>query len=255
MKPGMVSIVGAGPGDPELITVKALRRIQEADVILYDRLVNKELLGYAKKGAALLYVGKAPGQHAVPQAEIHEQLAAFALKGKQVVRLKGGDPLIFGRGGEEAQEMALRGIPYEFVPGVTSAIGAASSAGIPLTHRGRSASVAFVSGSSCAGREQGPRWDLLAQGVDTLVVYMGVAGMADICRELIAHGRPHSAPAAIVEQGTSEQERVITGTVGSIHKLATLMHVKNPALLIFGEVVHVREQLLRLAEEAEERIG
>ncbi|KAF9143691.1 hypothetical protein BGX30_015049 [Mortierella sp. GBA39] len=219
--PGMVSIVGAGPGDPELITVKALRRIQKADVILYDRLVNKELLGYAKKGAALLYVGKAPGQHAVPQAEIHEQLAAFALKGKQVVRLKGGDPLIFGRGGEEAQEMALRGIP----------------------------------GSSCAGREQGPRWDLLAQGVDTLVVYMGVAGMADICRELIAHGRPHSSPAAIVEQGTSEQERVITGTVGTIHKLATLMHVKNPALLIFGEVVHVREQLLRLAEEAEERIG
>lgn len=255
MMPGRVYIVGAGPGDPELVTLKALRLIQEADVIMYDRLVNDELLGYAKQDAILVYCGKAPGFHSIPQEQINVKMAEFALTGKDVVRLKGGDPLIFGRGGEEAYEMAARGIPYEFVPGVTSALGAASSTSIPLTHRGSSTSVAFVSGTSCHGNEQGVRWDLLAHSVDTLVVYMGVSRMADICNELLAHGKPISTPVAIVEQGTRSNERIITGTIGNIHKLAHLMSVKNPALLIIGEVVRVREQLLKLAEEAEKQTG
>ncbi|MEK4359261.1 uroporphyrinogen-III C-methyltransferase [Paenibacillus sp. FSL M7-1455] len=255
MKPGSVSIVGAGPGDPELITLKALRRIQEADVILYDRLANKELLKYAKEGAMLTYCGKAPGRHAVPQEQIHELLAAYAMKGLRVVRLKGGDPLVFGRGGEEAQAMAALAVPCEIVPGLTSALGAAASAGIPLTHRGLSSSVAFVSGTSVSGEASGVRWDLLARGVDTLVVYMGVGRMEEICRELIVHGKPESAPAAVIEQGTCAAERIFTGTVGTMFNICQRMQARNPALLIVGDVVRVREQLLRLAEEARERIG
>lgn len=255
MRPGMVYIVGAGPGDPELITLKALRRIQEADVIMYDRLVNDELLSYSKKDALLVFCGKAPGSHSIPQEKINENMVTYALTGHHVVRLKGGDPLIFGRGGEEACELAARGIPFEIVPGVTSALGAASSTGIPLTHRGASTSVAFVSGTSCHGNERSVKWDLLAHSVDTLVVYMGVSRMDDICKEMLAHGKPPSTPVAIVEQGTRAEERTITGTLGTIHKIALLMNVKNPALLIIGEVVRVRDQLLKLAAEAEERTG
>ena len=255
MKPGGVSIVGAGPGDPELITLKALRRIREADVILYDRLANKELLKYAKEGAVLVYCGKAPGRHAVPQEQIHELLAAYARKGLRVVRLKGGDPLVFGRGGEEAQAMVALAIPCEIVPGLTSALGAAASAGIPLTHRGLSSSVAFVSGMGADGQASGVRWDLLAQGADTLVVYMGVGRMEEICRELVANGKPQGTPAAVVEQGTGEAERVIVGTVGSIGRICRRMRVQNPALLMIGEVVRMRNLLLQLAEEARERIG
>ncbi|PCL91627.1 uroporphyrinogen-III C-methyltransferase [Paenibacillus lautus] len=255
MRPGMVYIVGAGPGDPELITLKALRRIQEADVIMYDRLVNDELLSYAKKDALLVYCGKAPGRHSLPQEKINENMVAFALDGHHVVRLKGGDPLIFGRGGEEACDLAARGIPFEFVPGVTSAVGASSSAGIPLTHRGASTSVAFVSGTSCHGNEQSVRWDLLAHSVDTLVVYMGVSRMDGICKEMIAHGKQPWTPAAIVEQGTWAEERIFTGTLGTIYRISHRMNVKNPALLIIGEVVRVREQLLKLAAEAQEKTG
>ncbi|NMO95841.1 uroporphyrinogen-III C-methyltransferase [Paenibacillus lemnae] len=254
-RPGTVHIVGAGPGDPELITLKALRCIQGADVIMYDRLVNEQLLQHAKKGAQLHYCGKAPGLHSVPQEQIQKQMAEYALSGLDVVRLKGGDPFIFGRGGEEAGEMAAKGIPYEIIPGVTAAAGAASSSGIPLTHRGCSTSVALVSGTCCSENSTGVRWDLLAQSVDTLVIYMGVSNMPEISRALVNGGRPKSTPAAIVEQGTCPEERVITGTLGNIHQIASALHVQNPALIIVGDVVLVREQLLQLAAAAQERTG
>jgi len=255
MRPGEVFIVGAGPGDPELITLKALRRIREADVILYDRLANEELLQYAKPEAELVYCGKAPGAHSMPQKQINRKLAVYALEGKTVVRLKGGDPFIFGRGGEEALELAAQGIPCEVIPGVTSAVGAAASAGIPLTHRGLSASVAFVTGKRCQDSEAPPRWDLLAQAVDTLVIYMGVGKLAEIRAELLRHGKPDSTPVALIERGTTASQRVVTGTLANIHKLAESTKVMNPALIVVGEVAKVREQLLALEAEADLRIG
>ena len=250
----MVYIVGAGPGDPELITLKALRRIQEADVIMYDRLVNEELLSYAKRMLCLY------------TAERHPDAIPFRRKGSTRTWWPLPLMVIMSSGsrrrsadlrsrGEEACELAARGIPFEFVPGVTSAVGASSSAGIPLTHRGASTSVAFVSGTSCHGNEQSVRWDLLAHSVDTLVVYMGVSRMEGICKEMIAHGKPPWTPAAVVEQGTRAEERIITGTLGTIYRISHRMNVKNPALLIIGEVVRVREQLLKLAADAQEQTG
>lgn len=247
MRAGQVSIVGAGPGDPELITVKAMKRLQAADVILYDRLVNEELLGCAKPGALLVYAGKAPGQHAMPQETINEQLIKYAKEGRTVVRLKGGDPFVFGRGSEEALALAAHGIPYEIVPGITSALGAAASSDIPLTHRGVAASFACVTGSRCHGEHSPVRWDLLAHSVDTLVIYMGVGQLPEITRELMFHGKAGTTSAALVERGTTEQQRVLTGTLGDIERIAAESELENPALIIIGEAVSVREQLARLA--------
>ncbi|MEF3303968.1 uroporphyrinogen-III C-methyltransferase [Paenibacillus sp. GYB003] len=245
MRPGTVSIVGAGPGDPELITLKALKRIREADVILYDRLVGEELLDYAKEGAVRLYCGKSPGRHAMSQERINETLVAYARSGKAVVRLKGGDPLVFGRGGEEALALAEHRIPYEIVPGVTSAIAAAASAGIPLTHRGVSASLAVVTGSRCSEGSDAPvRWDMLARGVDTIAIYMGVGQLAHIREELLKHGKPGSTPVALVERAATPEQRVVTGTLARICRLAEEMRLANPALIVIGDVVLVRERLL-----------
>ncbi|MCR2804495.1 uroporphyrinogen-III C-methyltransferase [Paenibacillus soyae] len=252
---GKVYIVGAGPGDPELITVKAMRLIQQADVILYDRLVNKELLEYRASHAILIDCGKAPGAHTMPQEQIQKTLVRYAQEGCQVVRLKGGDPLIFGRGSEEALELAEWGIPYEFVPGITSAIGAASSSGIPLTHRGLAASFACVTGSRCHGPGKDVRWDLLAHGVDTLAIYMGVSELPSIREELLRHGKAASTPVALIERGTTASQRVIVGTLADIHTLAVSMKLSNPALIIIGEVVRVREQLLRAEQHALSLIG
>ncbi|PYI52894.1 uroporphyrinogen-III C-methyltransferase [Paenibacillus flagellatus] len=240
---GIVHIVGAGPGDPELITVKAMRRIRSADVILYDRLVGAELLAYARPEAVLVDCGKAPGRHAMTQEAIHDALIRYALEGNTVVRLKGGDPFVFGRGGEEALALAARGIPYEVVPGITSAIGAAASAGIPLTHRGVAASFAVVTGSRRHGEEADVRWDLLAHGADTLVIYMGVGRLGSIRDELLKHGKPGSTPVALIERGTSPSERIVTGTLANVQKLAESMKLDNPALIVVGETVRVRELL------------
>ncbi len=253
--PALVHIVGAGPGDPELITVKALKRIREADVILYDRLVNEELLGYAKPNATLVYCGKAPGRHAMTQERINELLVDIALAGKRAVRLKGGDPFVFGRGGEEALALAERSIPCEIVPGITSAIGIAASAGIPLTHRGVATSFALVTGSLCHETGEPPKWEELARSVDTLVVYMGVSKLADIREKLIRHGRHPQTPVALVENGTTSRERVGIGTLANVDKLAEGMKLVNPALIIVGEVVRIRENLLALARKAERCIG
>lgn len=250
-----VHIVGAGPGDPELITVKALKRIQAADVILYDRLVNDELLAHAKPGALLLYCGKAPGRHAMPQDAINELLIRYAKEGQTVVRLKGGDPFIFGRGGEEALALAACGIPYEIVPGITSAIGAAAAADIPLTHRGVAASFACVTGNRCHGDQMPVRWDLLAHGVDTLVVYMGVSQLRHIQQELLKHGKSGSTPAALVEKGTTERQRVLTGKLQDIDRIAAAAGLENPAVIIIGEAVGVSGQLERLSRTAESMIS
>lgn len=246
MKPGHVAIVGAGPGDPELITVKAMRRIQEADVILYDRLVNEELLNYSKSGVVLIYCGKSPGQHSMSQKKINELLIEYAAEGHKVVRLKGGDPFVFGRGGEEALAVVRAGIPYEVIPGITSAIGIAASSGIPLTHRGVAASFAVVTGSRCPEHAAPIRWDQLTHSVDTLVIYMGVSQLSQIREQLLIHGKDAQTPIALIEKGTTVDERTITGTLENIDKLAVAMKIVNPALIIVGEVVRVREQLLHL---------
>ena len=252
---GTVYIVGAGPGDPELITVKAMRRIQSADVILYDRLANTELLGYARHDVKLVYCGKAPNAHAMPQDQINEALIAYALEGSNVVRLKGGDPFVFGRGGEEAMALAAKGIAYEVVPGITSAIGAAAAAGIPVTHRDFASSFACVTGSRCHGDKSPVRWDLLAHSVDTLAIYMGVSQLGYIREELLKNGKAAATPVALIERGTTAQQRTIVGTLDNIHKLAITMKLSNPALIIVGEVVRVREQLLAAEHHAVQLIG
>ncbi|WP_150273937.1 uroporphyrinogen-III C-methyltransferase [Paenibacillus tepidiphilus] len=255
MRTGIISIVGAGPGDPELITVKALRRIQNADVILYDRLVNEELLGFARPEALRIYCGKAPGRHSMPQEATEHLMVEHAAMGKHVVRLKGGDPLVFGRGGEEALTAAAAGIPYEIIPGMTSAIGAAASAGIPLTHRGIAASFAVVTGSRCREHGAPVDWAALARGVDTLVIYMGMANLGEIRAQLIQSGKSAATPVALIENGTTALERTVTGTLGTIDKLAAVMKISNPALIVIGEVVNVREQLLGLQQTVRAQIG
>ncbi|MFE6074683.1 uroporphyrinogen-III C-methyltransferase [Paenibacillus sp. NPDC057886] len=250
MSRGMVSIVGAGPGDPELITVKALKRIQSADVILYDRLVNDQLLGEAREDALRIYCGKAPGLHSMTQEMIGRMLAAHAAEGKQVVRLKGGDPFIFGRGGEEAIVLAQAGIQFEVIPGITSAVGTSASSLIPLTHRGVSSSFACVTGTGSDGNVSSVRWDLLAHSVDTLVIYMGISQLPQIQHELLHHGKSCCTPAALIERGTTSQERIITGTLAELHSLALSQKVSNPALIIIGEAVHVRELVLQLQQAA-----
>ncbi|WP_253299113.1 uroporphyrinogen-III C-methyltransferase [Paenibacillus barcinonensis] len=246
MNRGRVSIIGAGPGDPELITVKALKRIQAADVILYDRLVGDALLAEARENALCIYCGKAPGLHSMSQEMIGRILASHAAEGKQVVRLKGGDPFIFGRGGEEALVLASSGIPYEIIPGITSAVGASASSLIPLTHRGAASSFACVTGTGRDGRVSSVRWDLLAHSVDTLVIYMGISQLPQIQRELLLHGKAGHTPAALIERGTTAEERIVTGTLAELHTLAVTHHITNPALIMIGECVLVREQLLQM---------
>jgi uroporphyrin-III C-methyltransferase len=247
---GKVSIVGAGPGDPELLTLKALKRIESADVIMYDRLVNKEILLCARHDTILVYCGKKPGEHAMSQNVINETMINYALTGYHVVRLKGGDPFVFGRGGEEALELAAYNIPYEIVPGITSAIGASASAGIPLTHRGVAASFACVTGSRCHGEQSPVRWDLLAHSVDTLVIYMGVRELKFIREELMKYGKNPATPVALIEQGTNKKERTFTGTLSDIHLIAAAVNLTNPALIIIGEVVEIQEQLIAIERKA-----
>lgn len=252
---GSVSIVGAGPGDPELLTIKAMRRIQTADVILYDRLVNEEILSYGKPEALQIYVGKAPGHHSMPQEAIEKLIIRYASAGNHVVRLKGGDPYVFGRGGEEALAVAAAGIDYEVIPGITSAIGAAASAGIPLTHRGLAASFAIVTGSRCHDHASAAHWEGLVHSVDTLVIYMGVSTLSDIRQQLLKFGKNPATPAALIENGTTARERTVTGTLGNMDKLAVALKISNPALIIIGESVAVRDQLLGLQKGVRSQIG
>ncbi len=240
---GKVYLVGAGPGDPELITVKGLKCIQQADVILYDRLINEELLSYAKPDAELIFCGKLPGCHAMQQETINYALVWHAKKGKTVVRLKGGDPFVFGRGGEEAEALAKHGIEFEIVPGITSAIAAAAYAGIPVTHRAFSSSVAFVTGHRRHGSRDEIKWESLAKGIDTIAIYMGVHHLPYICSQLMKYGKAPETPTAVIEWGTTTAQRTVTGTLATIAGIAAKENIQNPSMIIIGDVVRLRANI------------
>lgn len=237
---GTVYIVGAGPGDPELLTVKALKALRRADVIVYDRLVNPEILAEAPARAEKIFAGKAPGAHSCAQEEINALLVSHAREGKAVVRLKGGDPFVFGRGGEEALACAEAGVPWEVIPGLTSAVSVPAMAGIPVTHRGVAGAFAVVTGH-CMERDR-LDWQALAR-IDTLVILMGVARLPTIADHLLRHGRAADTPAAVIEKGTLPGERVLTGTLATIAEDAARAAIGAPAILVIGEVVQVREEL------------
>ncbi len=239
---GEVYLVGAGPGDPELLTLQALRLLQHADVIVYDRLINKKLLDYARRDAKLLYVGKARDSHTVPQEGINTLLLEYARSGNRVLRLKGGDPFTFGRGGEEIEQLAAAGIPFKVVPGVTAASGCASYAGIPLTHRDYAQSVQFVTGHLKDGALD-LAWPKLVQTRQTLVIYMGVHALEQIQRELITNGLAQSTPVAIIEQGTNPQQRVVTGELALLKELAEQHNIHPPSIVIVGDVVKLHKKL------------
>ncbi|WLR60548.1 uroporphyrinogen-III C-methyltransferase [Guptibacillus hwajinpoensis] len=240
---GKVYLVGAGPGDIDLITVKGVKCIERADVILYDRLINKDLLDYAKEGVELIYCGKLPDYHTLKQETINRFLVKHALKGKVVTRLKGGDPFVYGRGGEEAEVLSNHGIPFEIVPGITSGIAAPMYAGIPVTHRELSSTFAFVTGHRKEGEEEELRWESLAKGIDTLAIYMGVKNLPYICSMLRKYGRNKETPVALVHWGTTQIQQTVTGTLETITEDVKKAGVQNPSMIIVGEVVNLRSKL------------
>jgi uroporphyrin-III C-methyltransferase len=252
---GKVYIVGAGPGDPDLITVKAVNCLGLADVIVYDRLVNPVLLQYGKRDAEFIYCGKAPGNHCVPQEGINQLLVKKSLAGKTVVRLKGGDPFIFGRGGEEADVLVQSGIDFEIVPGITSGIAAPAYAGIPVTHRELGRSFAVVTGHCVSGKPDKIQWEYLAKGVDTLAIYMGIKNLPYICQQLCTYGKNPQTPIAIIEQGTTGYQRTVRGTLGTIVEIAEKEQVANPAMIVIGEVVKLSEKLSWFPEREKQMLS
>lgn len=238
---GRVFLVGAGPGDPDLITVRGADVLRAADAVVYDRLVSPELLSYAPTDAERIYVGKEPGRSAVPQEEISAMLVAHARAGRAVVRLKGGDPFVFGRGGEEALACAAAGVPFEVVPGVSSAVSAPAYAGIPVTHRGVAQSFAVVTGSTAHGDEVDLR--RVATATDTLVVLMAAGKLAETCLELVAGGRPADEPAAIVQWAATPEQRSVIGTLRDLPELARDARIGPPATLIVGAVAALGHDL------------
>jgi uroporphyrin-III C-methyltransferase / precorrin-2 dehydrogenase / sirohydrochlorin ferrochelatase len=233
---GIVHLVGAGPGDPDLLTLKAHRLLQKADVVVYDRLVSHEVLAIARRDAERLYVGKRRAHHSVPQAEINDRLIALARAGKSVVRLKGGDPFVFGRGGEEIEAMIAAGVAVEVVPGITAALGCAASAGIPLTHRDHAQACVLVTGHTKDG-ELALDWAMLARPRQTVVIYMGSETLSTIARQLLQHGLAASTPVALIENGTTDREQRVVGTLATIERQALHAQLDGPTLFVIGEVV------------------
>ena len=244
---GKVFLVGAGPGDADLLTVRAARLLAEADAVVYDNLVGADVLALIPRTAERIYVGKERGNHSMVQGEINALLVRLACAGRQVIRLKGGDPFVFGRGGEELQALAAEGIPFEVVPGITAACGVASYAGIPLTHRDHAQACLFVTGHLKDGSCD-LDWPALARSRQTVVIYMGLGGLAEICAQLIAHGLPATTPAAVVQQGTTLDQRVVSATLADLVAQVEQAELRSPCLIIVGEVVRLRQQLAWFGE-------
>ncbi|MFQ5826031.1 MAG: uroporphyrinogen-III C-methyltransferase [Dehalococcoidia bacterium] len=243
-KPGKVYLVGAGPGDPELLTLKGRRCLEEADVVLYDRLIDRRLLSHAREGAELILGGKRARDWVLDQEEINSLLVAKAKEGKVVVRLKGGDPFVLGRGGEEAEALAQEGVPFEVVPGITSAVAVPAYAGIPVTHRRLASSFAVITGHEDPAKESSRiAWEGLATSVDTLIFLMGMENLASIAQKLMEHGRPATTPVALVRWGTSPRQETLTGTLEDIASKARQANFGPPAVAIIGEVAGLREKL------------
>ncbi len=240
----VVYLIGAGPGDAGLISVKAVKLLSRAEVVIYDNLVNKELLKFVPKNSEIIYAGKKAGAHSMTQSEINALIVEKAREGKIVLRLKGGDPFIFGRGGEEAEILSAEGIPFEVVPGITSAIAVPAYAGIPLTHRDYTSTVAFITGHEKEDKAQSRiNWEMLSKGVDTLVFLMGVGNLRFICETLIKYGKPENTPVAVIENGTLPYQRTTTGTLKTIPEIAKKKGIKPPAIIVVGGVVDLRATL------------
>ena len=238
----MVYLVGAGPGDPDLLTLKAARLLHEADVVVYDNLVSAGVISLIPGHVEKIYVGKQTNRHTLPQAEINLLLVKLASEGKKVVRLKGGDPFIFGRGGEELETLADQGIAFEVVPGITAASGISCYAGIPLTHRDHAQSCIFTTGHLKDGTLD-LDWPTLVRPKQTVVIYMGLGALTEICRQLIAHGMASSTPVAIIEKGTTQAQRVIAGNLSTLPELVKNAGLQSPALIIVGHVVELSKRL------------
>ena len=245
---GEVFLVGGGPGDPDLLTFRALRLMQQCDVCVYDKLVSPEVMELVRRDAELIFVGKSRDQHTMPQEEINELLAKLALQGKRVLRLKGGDPFIFGRGGEEIETLMAHGVPFQVVPGITAANGVSSYAGIPLTHRDYAQACLFITGHLKA--KEGSTeltldldWIAMSRPRQTVVIYMGLVGLKEICEKLIEHGVAATMPVAVVQQGTTQRQKVVTATLADLADKVAAAGMKPPCLTIIGEVVKLREKL------------
>ena len=245
---GEVFLVGGGPGDPDLLTFRALRLMQQCDVCVYDKLVSPEVMELVRRDAELIFVGKSRNQHTMPQAEINELLAKLALQGKRVLRLKGGDPFIFGRGGEEIETLMAHGVPFQVVPGITAANGVSSYAGIPLTHRDYAQACLFITGHLKVQPNSNELtldldWVAMSRPRQTVVIYMGLVALKEICEKLIEHGVASTMPVAVVQQGTTQRQKVVTATLADLAEKVAVAGMKPPCLTIVGEVVKLREKL------------